>query len=49
MLIVVTEPCCRRLPFEEHKEDCYFKRERRKMDKFIKGLIDQFGQVLKGE
>lgn len=48
MLIMVTEPCCKRMPFEPHKEDCYFKRQEMKMEIFIQNLLRQFKQALKG-
>ena len=49
---IVIEPCCKRKPFESHKEDCYFKQQEKemekKMDKFIQNLLKQFEQALKG-
>jgi len=48
MFIVVTEPCCNREPFEKHKEDCYFKRQKKEMEEFIHTLIKKFMQDLKG-
>jgi hypothetical protein len=47
MFIVVTEPCCERAPFEEHKENCYFKQQQRTMAKIIKKLLKEFEQALK--
>ena len=49
MLIIVTEPCCKRVPFEPHKKDCRVKREERELDRIIYGLIKQFKCTLKGE
>ena len=46
MLIVTSRPCCEREPFEPHKEDCYFKQQRRAMDKFIQNLLKKFEQIL---
>jgi len=49
MLVVVSEPCCERMPFEEHKEDCYFERQKGKMNEFIQSLVRQFKQALKAK
>lgn len=49
MLIVTTEPCCKRLPFEQHKKNCYFEQQKRKMEKFIQKILKQFERALKGE
>jgi len=49
MFIVVTEPCCNREPFEKHKEDCYFKRQKKEMDEFLHTLIKKFMQDQKGQ
>ena len=48
MLIVVSEPCCKRKPFESHKEDCYFRRQKREMSRFIQNLIKKFEHDIKG-
>jgi len=48
MLIVVSNPCCKRMPFEQHKEECYFKRQKKEMDDYIQKLIRKFEQALKG-
>lgn len=48
MLIIVNESCCQREPFENHKENCYFKRQKKEMDKCIQNLIKHFRQALKG-
>ena len=48
MLIVVSEPCCERKPFEKHKDNCYFKRERMETQRFIDSLLEEFKRGLKG-
>ena len=49
MLIVESEVCCERKPFEAHKEDCYFKRLKRKRQRWIEKLIAKFREELKNE
>ena len=47
MLFVVTEPCCVREPFEEHQENCFFKRQKREIDEFIEKLLKDFKKAMK--
>lgn len=47
MFIVVTKPCCKRMPFEPHKKDCYYAQQKKAMAKYINSLFKQFEKAIK--